>query len=193
MSIKILGGMAKGYSLKVFDSSELRPTSIMLRRKLFDWKQNWDQHCFVDLCAGTGMMGVEAWSRGAQDVHFNELNSKHYKLLKDNLDIIQTKFKLDGHIHLTQMPFIKMMNQFLNDYFQRPVINQQMTTLFFDPPYEKHELYFEFMKLMKSIEFLGQIWIESDQQKGLNQHQIESNFKSPTKIFEQGSSFIIIC
>ena len=76
MSVKILGGPLKGLDLKVCDSKTLRPTSVMLRRKIFDSHQNLEGFFFVDACAGTGAVGIEAFSRGAQKSYFFENNSQ---------------------------------------------------------------------------------------------------------------------
>jgi hypothetical protein len=48
MSVKILGGKARGYPLATPKSDATRPTSIMIRRKIFDWRQHMDDYYFVD-------------------------------------------------------------------------------------------------------------------------------------------------
>ena len=65
MSIKILAGELKGMGIAVPSSDQLRPTSIMLRKKIFDASQGLDIRWFVDLLAGSGSVGLEAVSRGA--------------------------------------------------------------------------------------------------------------------------------
>jgi 16S rRNA (guanine966-N2)-methyltransferase len=59
MALKILQGEAKGLSL-VAPSSGTRPTSVLLRRKVFDAHQDMSDSIFIDCCAGTGAMGLEA-------------------------------------------------------------------------------------------------------------------------------------
>ena len=66
MSVKILGGFARGLNLLVPKGDLIRPTSIMLKRRVFDFFQRMDDKIFIDLCAGSGAVGLEAWSRGAQ-------------------------------------------------------------------------------------------------------------------------------
>ena len=85
MSIRILGGSLKGMSLKVGSASMMRPTSVMLRRKAFDSLQCLEGYDFWDLCAGSGSMGIEALSRGANKSYFLEKQPKNFIILKDNL------------------------------------------------------------------------------------------------------------
>jgi 16S rRNA (guanine966-N2)-methyltransferase len=63
MSIKILGGIAKGTILFLPDEKLTRPTLVLLKRKIFDAIQNFDGKIFIDACAGSGAIGLEAWSR----------------------------------------------------------------------------------------------------------------------------------
>ena len=75
MPLRILGGKAKGQLLKSPpENSITRPTSVMLKRKFFDAFQDLGEAHFYDLCAGSGSVGIEAWSRGVKQV---ELVEKH--------------------------------------------------------------------------------------------------------------------
>jgi 16S rRNA (guanine966-N2)-methyltransferase len=82
MSIKILGGVAKGFTLVTPSESITRPTSVLLKRRLFDFYQNLNGHYFIDLCAGSGSIGIEAASRGAYPVLLVESNPKAYKVIQ---------------------------------------------------------------------------------------------------------------
>ena len=66
--MEILGGTAKGMSLKVPEGREVRPTSVRSRRALFDMLGDLSGRCFCDLFAGSGAVGIEAASRGASHV-----------------------------------------------------------------------------------------------------------------------------
>ena len=68
MTVKILGGVARGFPLALPRSDLTRPTSVLIKRKLFDWRQDLSGHTFIDLCAGSGAMGFEALSRSADKV-----------------------------------------------------------------------------------------------------------------------------
>ena len=66
--MEILGGTAKGMSLKVPEGRAVRPTSVRSRRALFDMLGDLSGRCFCDLFAGSGAVGIEAASRGASHV-----------------------------------------------------------------------------------------------------------------------------
>ncbi len=66
--------------------NDLRPTGARLRETLFNWLQAqlYDSHC-VDLFAGSGILGFEALSRGAQSVTFVEKQGGVCQQLSANL------------------------------------------------------------------------------------------------------------
>ena len=92
MSVKVLGGWAKGFSLKVPQGDQVRPTSVMLKRRVFDSVQNLEGTIFIDGCAGSGAMGIEAWSRGASEVHLLEKSPKVYRNLEENVKRLEDKY-----------------------------------------------------------------------------------------------------
>ena len=82
-SIRITGGILKGKKIPFDHRKTLRPTSSKLREILFNWVQFdiYDYEC-LDLFAGTGALGIEAISRGANKTVFIELNKKNYLQIK---------------------------------------------------------------------------------------------------------------
>lgn len=193
MSIVILGGIAKGFRLKVPESEHLRPTSIMLRRKVFDWNQSLEGWIFVDLCAGTGAMAFEAASRGAREIWLNEKDRKHFKFLEQSAIKFKDKFEHLGALHLSEKPFEVFVKSFFNHYEKWDEEKKKGVILFFDPPYENHEMYKTFLRCLKESFFKGQIWIESDVRKGLPVHWFEQNLTMNYKLFSQGDHFLFIC
>ena len=91
--VRISGGNLKGRRIaasnKVFTvhaGDELRPTSAKVREAIFNILQT-DIHdaLFLDLYSGTGAVGLEALSRGAEKVFFVEYNQVRSKAVKDYL------------------------------------------------------------------------------------------------------------
>ncbi|AIY39794.1 Ribosomal RNA small subunit methyltransferase D [Collimonas arenae] len=81
--------------MAVLDSEGLRPTPDRVRETLFNWLNhlldgNWEAVRCLDLFAGTGALGFEAASRGAQDVTMIEHNTPAVRQLE------ATKIKLDA-------------------------------------------------------------------------------------------------
>ena len=85
-NIRITGGSLKGQKIPFDFRSSLRPTSSKLREVLFNWLQFEIQKCnCLDLFAGTGALGIEALSRGAQRSIFIESNKKNFLLLRNSI------------------------------------------------------------------------------------------------------------
>ncbi len=181
MSIQILGGHARGHALFVPKGTLIRPTSVMLRRKFFDAHQNFDG-IFIDLCAGSGAMGLEALSRGAKLVHLNEFQVKVFQVLKKNTKAFE-KYQL-GDLISTKADASKALVSLFSTYR-----DNEEAFFFFDPPYEDHKLYHMFLKTF-SCSHACQLWIESDRQKGLKLEQIEEQGFEVLKLYKQGTSFI---
>lgn len=145
MSIKILGGFARGLSLQTPKDDLIRPTSVMVRRKLFDWRQRLEGFAFVDLCAGTGAVGLEAFSRGADELWVSEPNRIVYKVLEGNIKLFANKYGdyFEQDIVCYQKPLDQFLKSFLPSYISWSEEQQQKTILFLDPPYGKIEIYEE--------------------------------------------------
>ena len=85
--MRITAGRFKNKQIKTIDSDLIRPTLSKIRESIFNVLQNEVFNAsFLDLFAGSGIVGIEAASRGAKEVIFIEKNPKHYKLLKENLN-----------------------------------------------------------------------------------------------------------
>lgn len=189
MTIKILGGVARGFPLLTPKLDTTRPTSVLIKRKLFDWRQHLDEYFFIDLCAGSGAMGFEAFSRGSQKVFLNELVKPAFYTLKDNKAKMEKAFSLDPSI-------IKIYNLDAKTWLQKEmpyeVKNTSNVILYFDPPYENHSLYFDVLKLLKELNFEGEVWVESDKLKGPKRNDLVGLFHSIIKFVEQGDHFVVV-
>lgn len=87
--MEILGGMAKGISLKVPGGALVRPTAVRARRALFDSLGDLGGGSVCDLFAGSGAVGFEFASRGAESVLFVEKSPQSLSALKSNLRKIE--------------------------------------------------------------------------------------------------------
>ena len=94
-SVRITGGQIKGRKLAVPEGAGVRPTTDRARETLFNvltnrFRKPGGESVLVgarvlDAFAGTGAMGIEAWSRGADFVSFIENSSAHFSVLQANL------------------------------------------------------------------------------------------------------------
>lgn len=196
MSISILGGKARGFSLKVITNSGLRPTSVILRRKIFDRYQDLSEVCFVDACAGTGAMGLEACSRGANKVFFIESNKKFFSLLKENIKNFENQFssRFDFEFSYTMGKVESWLSSFKNQYLSWDLDQRENTIFFFDPPYNMVDLYKKVIEqeLLEQNWFQGLIWVESDRLKGLpKQYWHDKNCQIHGE-YEHSDSYLIV-
>ena len=90
--MRIIAGIRKGMLIKTIEGESTRPTRDMVREALFSILTNEIiDSKFLDLFAGSGAIGIEAISRGAQLAVFSDLNPKCFKIIKDN--IAKAKFE----------------------------------------------------------------------------------------------------
>lgn len=68
MPIRITGGLMRGRNVPSPETSKTRPTASRTREALFNILQGVENFRMLDLFAGTGIMGIEAISRGAASV-----------------------------------------------------------------------------------------------------------------------------
>lgn len=189
MSLKVLGGIARGYYLDVPKGDLIRPTQILLKRRIFDYYQDFTGFCFVDLCAGSGSMGIEAWSRGAEAVYFSEPNKKVYDILKNNLKQVEQKYQVSKNFQAHFVAAEKAIEGFLLDVRQKNL--EEDTVMFIDPPYENHQVYFNLIDFLKRQKFRGVVWIESDLVKGPKKELLINGLKI-NKEYAHGDSFVLM-
>lgn len=195
MSIKILGGFARGQVLAVPKGNTIRPTSIMLRRRIFDYFQDLNGVVFVDLCAGSGAMGFEAWSRGASHVYLNEVSRHVLVILEENREnlLLKNHHKKTGEIICSHTPAEQFIRQFKIKYLALDEEQKENTILFLDPPYSMKNIYFDVVKAISEEPwYFGQLWIESDPQKGIPFSAWGDLKLQSAKLFEQGESYIFV-
>jgi 16S rRNA (guanine966-N2)-methyltransferase len=97
--VRIIGGQWKRTPLPVLSVEGLRPTTDRVRETVFNWLNHlidgqWSNRRCLDLFAGSGALGFEAASRGAQEVVFMESHAaviRHLAAAKDKLSAQQVR------------------------------------------------------------------------------------------------------
>jgi 16S rRNA (guanine966-N2)-methyltransferase len=89
-SVRIIGGRWRGRRLPVPDLPGLRPSGDRSRETLFNWLAPYlhGANC-ADLFAGTGVLGLEAASRGAASVVLIEMAAPAAKVISANIALLQ--------------------------------------------------------------------------------------------------------
>src|SRR2546429_579273 len=86
--MRVIAGNYRGRTLRSPPSMQVRPTSDRLRETLFNiLAPRIEGTRFLDLCAGSGAVGIEALSRGAAHVTFVDRSRKMCGLIEAILDL----------------------------------------------------------------------------------------------------------
>ena len=124
--VRIIGGQFKRRSIRFIDADGLRPTPDRLRETLFNWLAA-DIHSarVLDSCAGSGVLGFEALSRGAAHCTFIEMNRAQSAMLKQSAE----QLKLDDNCYqIITGAAEKVLSQ-------NHIFNKSFNIVFIDPPY----------------------------------------------------------
>jgi 16S rRNA (guanine966-N2)-methyltransferase len=125
--MRIIAGKYRGRKLKSPPSLQTRPTSDRLRETLFNiLAPKIEGARFLDLCAGSGAVGIEALSRGAAHVAFVDRSRKMYALIETNLKTLNVS---DDEIEVVS----KEAPEFLRKHTKNEAV--AFDIIFFDPPY----------------------------------------------------------
>ena len=82
--MQLLAGRYKGARIKTSTKMPYRPTLSRIRKSLFDILFPFSYQNVLDLFSGTGILGFEAASRGANKITFVERDKKSIQLLESN-------------------------------------------------------------------------------------------------------------
>ncbi|HKO96719.1 MAG TPA: 16S rRNA (guanine(966)-N(2))-methyltransferase RsmD [Pyrinomonadaceae bacterium] len=126
--MRIITGKYRGRNLKSPPSLEVRPTSDRLRETLFNvLASRVPESRFLDLCAGSGAVGIEALSRGAAHVTLVDRSRKMCGLIESNLDLCQIPEDETEVVQSDAVAFLKRTKD-------RKAI-EPWDIVYFDPPY----------------------------------------------------------
>ena len=131
--MRIIAGEYRGRTLKSPMDAKTRPTSDRLRETLFNViaARIDDETRFLDLCAGTGAIGIEAISRGAAFATFVDKSRKSCALVETNLDALQIPETQTEVVLSEAADFLKRANK----NFAETDAPENWDIVFFDPPY----------------------------------------------------------
>lgn len=178
--MRVIAGKYRGRNLKSPPSLEVRPTSDRLRETLFNIIASRIQGSrFLDLCAGSGAIGIEALSRGAAHVTFVDRSRKMCGLVEANLDLCKIPEEETDVVQAEA-----------SDFLSRSLVakKEPWDLVFFDPPYANN-----YNKVLNALsnqtnELLtgdGLVIVEHHHKKGLPN---ETGTLHRTRILKQGDS-----
>ncbi|MDX2415031.1 MAG: 16S rRNA (guanine(966)-N(2))-methyltransferase RsmD [Bacteroidales bacterium] len=122
--MRIISGKHKGRRFSPPSSFKARPTTDFARESLFNIlsvRYDFEGMAILDLFAGTGIIGLEFYSRGAEAVTLIEINRKHANFIRKNIDTLEA----DG---------VKIIQANIKDYLKRS--KENFDIIFADPPFD---------------------------------------------------------
>jgi len=123
--MRIITGKAKGRQIKIPREADFRPSSDKTRETLFNIiRSRIEKSTFLDCFAGSGAVGLEAISRGAEKVIAIEKNHLNCRLITENCRSLGFEDKLE----LIEDDYIPALTRLDRDGISPDI-------LFFDPPY----------------------------------------------------------
>jgi len=129
--MRVIGGKFKGLKLMPPNDLGIRPTSDRLKEALFSileskkYNINIHNSSVIDICSGTGALGIEALSRGAKEVCFIDKDIKSIRIIQKNTSKL--------NINHEDKIFIKIIKDEVTKALQK--IDSIYDIVLIDPPY----------------------------------------------------------
>lgn len=122
--MRVITGSARGTTLRTLEGDSVRPTTDKVKEAVFSAIQfEIEGRRILDLFAGSGQLGIEALSRGAESAVFVDADKNAVKIVKENL--AKTKLEFKASVAQTDsIAFLTMTDRIFD-------------IAFLDPPYEK--------------------------------------------------------
>lgn len=125
--LRVISGIARGHKLKTLKGMTTRPTSDRVKESLFNILTPYIEDCdILDLFAGTGSLGIEALSRGANSAVFADKDAECCRVIKENLMITGLADKASVY----QADFSRALQNFALE-------GRKFNIILLDPPYKK--------------------------------------------------------
>ena len=181
--MRIISGKFKGHKLNIPKNFLIRPTTDRFKETLFSiinsekYSENIKGQYFLDLCSGSGGIGIEAFSRGARKVYMIDKNKTAINLIKKNFSKITFNIDLDNEMFVLKHDVTKI------EELPLPTFD----FIYFDPPYNSN-IYSTVLKIISKSRILNKkslVLIETNQLININKINLENVFSK--KI---GSSYL---
>ena len=164
--MRIIGGKYKGLKLIPPDGSKIRPTSDRLKESLFSiissnkYVINIESCNVLDICSGTGSLGIEALSRGAISVYFIDKDHSSINLVHKNISKLKINEQINNNIKIIKDEATKALKN----------IKKIFQIILIDPPYNT-DITEECLFKLKEFNLINQdsyIFAESSKTETLN-------------------------
>lgn len=177
--MRVITGSARGTTLRTLEGNNVRPTTDKVKEAVFSAIQfEIEGRRILDLFAGSGQLGIEALSRGAQSAVFVDADKNAIKIIKENL----AKTKLDSLATVMQTDSIAFLS----------MTDKVFDIAFLDPPYETGLLQRALAKIGEHIAEGGTVICEhpfkeelEDEYNGLIRHKDYKYSKTAVTVYRK--------
>ena len=137
--MRVITGSARGRRLKELPGLDTRPTTDRVKEGLFSALQfDIEGRRVLDLFAGTGQLGIECLSRGAESAVFVDKDRAAIQIVKENLKLCGLKGTV---VQEDALSFLRHCGRF--------------DIIFVDPPYDSN-LYESVLETVKLVDILSE-------------------------------------
>lgn len=161
--MRIISGTSRGSRLVTLEGTETRPTLDRVKEPLFSIIQMHIKDARVlDLFAGSGALGLETLSRGAESAVFSDISDKAINVIKQNAE----KTKLAEKAIVLKGSYEQILKQMKSE-------NKEFDLIFLDPPYKSGLLEDAIKKILEYnlLAKEGIVIIETDMEAELQKVQ----------------------
>ena len=145
--VRIIAGKFKHHRLKTLRGLDTRPTSDRLKETVFNLiREEIENCCFLDCFSGSGSVGIEALSRGAQGVALIESAPRAVQVIRANLQSLPSDLPHNVAL-LTQPAHVALR------ILQRQ--RRKFDIVFLDPPYAAVQHYPQTLDLIHRCQILA--------------------------------------
>ncbi|MBQ5398137.1 MAG: 16S rRNA (guanine(966)-N(2))-methyltransferase RsmD [Ruminococcus sp.] len=148
--MRVITGEARGRRLITLEGEDVRPTTSKVKEAVFSMIQfDIQGRTFLDLFAGSGQMGIEALSRGAESAVFVDSSRKAVEVVRKNLN--NTGFYERAKVlHTDSLSYLDLAPE-------------PFDIVFLDPPYSTGVLQKALSKVCKNVKKTGIIIAENSE------------------------------
>ena len=153
--MRIISGKARGTKLYTLEGENTRPTLDRVKESIFSIIQNQIEGAkILDLFAGSGAIGLEFLSRGAEKAVLCDNSKEAINIIRKNIE----KTHMEKQAYLINADFEAGLEK---------VKNEQFDIIYLDPPYATNYIYKAIEKIIKLniITKESLIIIETDDEK----------------------------
>lgn len=128
--MRIVAGTYRSRVIKAVEGESTRPTTDKVKEAIFSRiGPYFDGGIMLDLFGGSGNMGLEAISRGMDEVYFCDMNYKAISTIKSNCKALQ----VEAQCHIQKCDYKTMLHKCRDEGLSFDLI-------YLDPPYKKQQI-----------------------------------------------------